>query len=211
MKNLIIVGAGEFGLEVFGWLEHAQGYNTKWRFKGFIDYNADALNQIPFCNFPVLNNENDYAIDVDDIFVCSIANTKVKAKVVAVITGRGGIFTNVIHHSVIFFKNINLGIGAIISPNCVISNNCKIGNHVALNLACTIGHDVEIGDFCQISSQCDLTGHVKLGDSVFIGSSSCIIPKVKVGSNVIIGAGSVVIKNIKDDQSVFGNPAKNIM
>jgi sugar O-acyltransferase (sialic acid O-acetyltransferase NeuD family) len=211
MKNLIIIGAGDWGLEVWSWLEHAQGFNTEWRFKGFLDNNQNALNNLDFCDAKILGSEDTYLIEEDDIFICTIANTIVKEKVTNKIIARGGSFTNLIHQSVIFFKNITLGKGIVLSPNCVVSNSCTIGNHISINLGTTLGHDVIIGNFCQINSQCDITGHVKIGNNVFIGSSVTIIPKVKVGNNVKIGAGSVVLRSIKDDKSVFGNPAKEIM
>lgn len=211
MKNLIIIGAGDWGLEVWAWLEQAKGFNTEWQFKGFLDNDLNALESISYCDAKILSSEDTYNIEENDVFVCTIANTIIKEKVSNKIIVKGGSFTNLIHQSVIFFKNITLGKGIILSPNCIVSNSCVIGNHVSINLGCTLGHDVSIGDYCQINSQCDLTGHVKVGNRVFIGSSVAIIPKVKVGNNVKIGAGSVVLRSIKDDKSVFGNPAKEIM
>ena len=211
MKNLIIIGAGDWGLEVWSWLEQAKGCNTEWKFKGFLDNNPNALDNINFCNAILLGSEDTYTVEEEDVFICTIANTVVKEGVANKILGKGAIFTNLIHESVIFFKNITLGKGIVLSPNCVVSNSCVVGNHVSINLGTTLGHDVVIGDFCQINSQCDITGHVKIGSSVFIGSSVVIIPNVKIGNNVKIGAGSVVLRSIKDDKSVFGNPAKEIM
>ena len=211
MKNLIIIGAGDWGLEVWAWLEQAKGCNIEWQFKGFLDNNSNALENVHYCDAKILGSEDTYNVGENDVFVCTIANTIIKEKVSNKIIAKGGSFTNLIHQSVIFFKNVTLGKGIILSPNCIVSNSCVIGNHVSINLGCTLGHDVSIGDYCQINSQCDLTGHVKVGNRVFIGSSVAIIPKVKVGNNVKIGAGSVVLRSIKDDKSVFGNPAKEIM
>ncbi len=211
MKNLIIIGAGDWGLEVWSWLEQANGFGVEWRFKGFLDSNQNAIQNINFCDAKVLGNEDSYEVQDDDIFICTIANTAVKEKIINKIIVKNGTFTNLVHKSVLFFKNVTLGKGIVLSPNCVVSNNVRIGNHVNINLCCTLGHDAQIGNFCQINSQCDITGHVKIGNNVFIGSSVTIIPKVKIGNDVKIGAGSVVLRSIKDSKSVFGNPAKEIM
>ena len=211
MKNLIIIGAGDWGIEVWAWLEQAKGFNTEWQFKGFLDNNLNALDGTHYCYAKILGSEDTYNVEENDVFVCTIADTVVKEKVTNKVIAKGGSFSNLIHQSVIFFKNITLGKGIVLSPNCIVSNNCTIGNHASINLNCALGHDVLIGDYCQINSQCNLAGHVKIGSRVFIGSSATIIPKVKIGNNVKIGAGSVVLRSIKDDKTVFGNPAKEIM
>jgi sugar O-acyltransferase (sialic acid O-acetyltransferase NeuD family) len=211
MKNLILIGAGDWGLEVWAWLENAKGYNIDWTFKGFLDQKGNAFENIQFCNAPILGSEDTYSPQENDVFVCTIANPNIKEEITNKILHKGGSFINLIHNSVIEFKNISLGKGIIISPYCVLSNNCKIGNHVSINLSCTLGHDVQIGNYCQINSQCDLTGHVKIGNKTFLGSRVSIIPKVVVEDEVKIGAGSVVLRRIKKGNSVFGNPAQSII
>jgi sugar O-acyltransferase (sialic acid O-acetyltransferase NeuD family) len=211
MKNLIFIGAGDWALEVFSWLPQVQGYGTEWRFKGFLDKNSDALSNISFCPYPIITSEDIYEIEDNDVFVCLVAKPSVRTAIVEKMILKSAKFINLIHPTVLFFNNVQLGVGIVISPYCVVSNNVKIGNHVSINLACTLGHDVEIGDCCQISSQCDLTGHVKVGKRVMMGSRVSIIPKIKVYDDATIGAGSVVIRHVKAQQSVFGNPAMNIL
>jgi sugar O-acyltransferase (sialic acid O-acetyltransferase NeuD family) len=210
MKKLILIGAGDWGLEIWSWLENAIGYGIKFELKGFLDQNPKALDKFDFCNFKILGNPDEYIPQIDDVFVCTIANPSNKELVINNILQKGGTFINLIHNSVIFFKNISLGSGIVISPNCVISNNCILGNHVSINLSCTLGHDVQIGDFCQINSQCDLTGYVKLGNKVFLGSRVTLIPNVNIQDNVLIGAGSVVFRNIKTSGTYVGNPVKKL-
>lgn len=211
MKKLILIGAGDWGLEVWSWLENAKGYGTEFEFKGFIDQNPRALDKFVFCNSSILGSIDEYRPDVEDVFVCTIANPNDKELTTKKILIKGGSFINLIHNSVILFKNISFGNGIIISPNCVISNNCIIGNHVSINLSCTIGHDVEIGNYGQLNSQCDITGHVKLGNKIFLGSRVSIIPKVNIVDEVIIGAGSVVFRNIKSSGTFVGNPSKKLI
>jgi len=211
MKNLILVGAGDWGLEIWSWIENAIGNGLEFEFKGFLDKNRNALDNFNYCTSKVLGNPNEYIPQINDVFVCTIGEPNIKESVTKSILDKGGVFINLIHDSAIFFKNISLGTGIIISPNCILSNNCIIGNHTSFNLSCTIGHDVEIGDFCQLNSQCDLTGHVKLGNKVFLGSRVSIIPRVTIPDNCIIGAGSVVFRNIKTAGTYVGNPAKRLI
>lgn len=211
MKNLIIIGASDWGIEVFSWLDHLSQFNREWKFKGFLDDNLGALDgKKGVGSLRVLDTIIAYEIQLNDVFICAIANPIIKEKLVEIINRKGGEFINLIHPSVIFYKNNSIGVGNIICPYTVISNSVCLGNHIGINIGVSIGHDVEIGDFCQISSQCDLTGYVKLDKCVFLGSSVSIKPKVKVGANSYLGVGSIVLRNIKENSKVFGNPAKKI-
>ena len=42
-KSLIIIGAGQFGREVFGWATQAIAHGAPWRIKGLLDSRANAL------------------------------------------------------------------------------------------------------------------------------------------------------------------------
>jgi len=211
MKNLILIGAGDWALEIWSWVKEVKGYGTEFVFKGFLDKNPNALHKFNFCEYKVLGSVEDYVPIQNDVFVCTIGNPIVKEKVTITISEKGGEFINLVHKSVLLFNNITFGEGIVVSPNCVISNNCVLGNHVALNLCCTLGHDVIVGDYCQINSQCDLTGYVSLGQRVFLGSRVSLIPKVFVGNDVVLGAGSVVFRNIKKTGTYIGNPAKRLI
>lgn len=212
MKNLILIGASDWGLEIFSWLKQAQGFNEKWVFKGFIDDNINKLEGKKYVEpFKILSTIDTYNIDENDVFVCTIAKPKVKFTLVESLTKKGAKFINLIHSSAQIFDNVTIGIGNIISANCVLSNEVEIKNHIGINLACTIGHNVVIEDYCQLSSQCDLTGYVILNKGAFLGSKVSIIPKITVGQFANIGAGSVVIKKVNEGVSVFGNPAKQLI
>lgn len=211
MKNLILVGAGDWACEVYAWIHEAVQYNSEYVFKGFIDDNLNALSNSNIDQNLLLSTINDYVINDDDIFICVIANTMYREKVVANLQSKGAIFTNAIHKSVLIFNNVNIGKGVVIAPYSVVSNNSIVGNHVSINLMCTIGHDVEIGDFCQLSSHCDLTGRSSLHNHVVLGSRVTLIPNVSVVSNTTLGAGSVVFRKIKNAGTYIGNPAKQII
>lgn len=210
MKNLILVGAGDWGLEVHSWIHESIQYGVEYVFKGFIDDNIDILKNSNIQPDLFLGTINSYIPDPNDVFICVIANLKFKEKVVLHLLSKGAKFVNAYHKSVCFIGNSIIGSGVVLSPFVVVSNNCKIGNHIGINLFCSIGHDVAIGDFSQLSAHCDLTGHVQLGNSVFLGSRVSIIPNVNIISNSRIGAGAVVFRNIKVEGTYIGNPAKKI-
>ena len=210
MKNLILVGVGDWGLEVHSWIHESLQFGVEYVFKGFIDYNIEAFNKSKLNPNLFLGLINTYIPESNDVFICVIANPNIKEKVVLDLLSKGSVFVSAYHKSVCFIGNSIIGSGVVLSPFVVVSNNCKIGNHIGINLFCSIGHDVIIGDFSQLSAHCDLTGHVNLGNSVFLGSRVSIIPNVNVISNSRIGAGAVVFRNIKVEGTYIGNPAKKI-
>ena len=210
MKHLILVGAGAFGLEVWSWLKSAKGYKEEFIFKGFLDSKIDSFNCDHFCDGEILGNTEDYNIQLNDVFVCTIGDSRIKENVINNLAKRGAKFINVIHQSAILFNNIQLASGIIVSPNCVISNSARIHAHVSVNLFCSIGHDAEIGEFSVISSHCDITGYVRLGKGVFLGSSVSIIPKVVLADYIKVGAGGVVLRSIRKSGTYIGNPAKRL-
>jgi sugar O-acyltransferase (sialic acid O-acetyltransferase NeuD family) len=210
MKNLILVGAGDWGLEVHAWIHESTQYEIEYVFKGFIDDNLEALSESNLDPGLLLGSISTYIPQSNDVFICLIANLGIKEKVVYDLLSKGANFVNAYHKSVCFIGKSIIGSGVVLSPFVVVSNNCNIGSHVGINLFCSIGHNVVIGDFSQLSAHCDLTGHVQLGNSVFLGSRVSIIPNIKVISNSKIGAGAVVFRNIKTEGTYIGNPAKII-
>jgi sugar O-acyltransferase (sialic acid O-acetyltransferase NeuD family) len=157
-----------------------------------------------------LGSISNYQLDIDDVFICAIANLQIKEKIIKLFIGKSAVFVNAFHKSVCFIGQSKIGCGVVLSPYVVVSSNSLIGDHVGVNLFCSIGHDVKIGNYCQLSAHCDLTGHVELSDSVFLGSRVTIIPRIKVVAHSILGAGAVVFRNIKLVGTYVGNPAKKI-
>jgi sugar O-acyltransferase (sialic acid O-acetyltransferase NeuD family) len=211
MKNLILIGAGAWGLEVFSWIKDAQGSGERFRFKGFLDSKLERFDEGHFCQAPILGSALDYSIQPNDIFVCTIGDPSVKKQVVEDMLMKGAEFTNLIHSSVIEFQNIAYGSGIIVSPNCVISNNVKIKSHVSINLFCSIGHDAVIGEYSVLSSHCDVTGGVIVGNEVMLGSRVTIIPSVSIIDGAVLGAGSVIMRSIKQKGTYIGNPAMKLL
>jgi hypothetical protein len=104
MKNLIIIGAGDWGLEIYSWIRQAKGYGLDWQFKGFLDDDLDKLDSKKYlADEKIISRIEEYEIEEEDVFVCAIANPSVKEKVVSVFSKKNARFINYIHNSVIFF------------------------------------------------------------------------------------------------------------
>jgi sugar O-acyltransferase (sialic acid O-acetyltransferase NeuD family) len=207
MRQLIIIGAGGFGREVYHWATEAAAHGAGWKIKGFIDDNLDALRGRQ-CPGTVIERVEDYAPQPEDVFVCAIGAPTAKKKCMQLLRGRGAEMTNVIHPTCVIGHDVQFGTGAILCPHSVVSANCSIGDGVALNLHVTVCHDVVVGDWCQINCHADVTGGVVLEDSVFVGSHASILPGMRVGRGAVIGAGAIVMTDVPAGVTVAATPAR---
>lgn len=205
-RNLVIIGAGQCGREVFTWALQSQEAGTPLRIKGFLDHNRDVLQGYRY-DVGILATVDDYEIEPDDVFIGAIGNPVAKARCCSRIEEKGGRFINIIHPLANVGKNIELGQGVVLAPFSSITADAKIGNHVSIGAFSNAAHDTVIGDWCQISSHCGLNGMAVLGEGAFVGSHACVLPGVKVGSWAYVGAGSVVLRDVANGMKVFGNPA----
>ncbi len=204
--NLVIIGAGQCGREVYTWALQSIDDGGRLRIKGFLDDCSDALDGYNY-DLGILSSVDDYEIEQGDVFICAIGNPAAKARCCSLIAEKGGRFINIIHPLANIGKNIQLGTGIVLAPFSSVTVDAVIGNHVSLGAFSNLAHDTVIGDFCQISSHCGVNGLASLGEGVFLGSHACILPAVHVGDWAYVGAGSVVVKEIQGGIKVFGNPA----
>jgi len=206
--DLIIVGAGGLGREVYSWLSQ-EIKEKKNKIKGFIDDNPHSLDEYDY-PVKVIGTIADYRPNPKEKLVLSILDPKVKKNLVVSLSKKGAEFYTLIHPSVIFGFNIKIGEGCVICPNCILTNDIKIGDFVFINTSSTIGHDAVIGDFTSINGKVEITGKITVGSGCLFGVGAKVIPGRKISDNVVVGAGSVVIRNVEPDVTIFGNPAKKV-
>lgn len=208
-KNLIIIGGGEFGREVYNFASQAIEHGAPWRIKGFLDSRPHVLQGFNY-TAAILGTAESYPILEEDVFIGAIGDPIQKVKYYSPIAERGGIFVNVIHPQANIGKNVKLGRGIVMSPYTSITCDAVVGDHVSFGAFSNAGHDTQVGDWSQISSHCAINGGVTIEKGAFLGCHSCLVPKITIGSGSYIGAGSVVIKSVPDNTKVFGNPAMTI-
>ena len=206
MKDLVIIGAGGMGREIYYHAKECNGYQTEYRIKGFIDDNIHSLDG--FNDFPeVLDTVDHYNICANDVFVTSIGSVKSKKLCIEKILHKGGTFISLIHPTARIAPDARLGTGVIIMRRVDVGSYTHVGNYSFIQADAVIGHDAEVGDFCRIDCKVVCVGGVKVEEAAIIHTSAVISHGVTVGKRAIVGALSLVIRNVKDDTTVVGNPA----
>lgn len=211
MKDIVIIGAGNFGREVAQLIDDINMDKKSWNLLGYIDETIEKQgtminSNIVLGGFDWLEKNGGDKLSA----ICAIGNPRAKYSVVKKLYAYGLNYTNLIHPDAKISKFVELGYGNIICSNSFISVNIKIGNHVSINPGCGIGHDVVIGDYASLYWNVTLSGNVKVGEGCEIGSKADIIPERTVGKWSIIGAGAVVIEDIPENSTAVGVPAKPI-
>lgn len=209
MKKLVIIGAGGMGRSVYCMAKGCIGYGTEFVVKGFID---DDLSQLD--NFegypPVLGTIDDYVIEEDDIFVCSIGDTKTKKIICEKLKARGAKFQTLIHKTAIVRQNAKIGDGCIIADFASVGADCTIGENSLVQAFAIAAHDCKIGNYVRIDTHATCVGGVVIEDTATIHTSAVVSHNVVVGEGATVAALSFVIKKVKPGITVYGNPAKTL-
>ncbi len=209
MKNLIIIGAGGMGREVFDLATACKGFNSEYIIKGFLDDSLDALHG--FDGYPpVIDTIAHYPLEAQDIFVCSMGDVSLKKASINIILEKGGVFINLIHPAAFIGKNVRMGRGCIVLRNAFVGTECIIDDFVMIQVSSVIGHDVKIGKYSRIDCLAVCVGGTELKDGVTVHTGSVINHRVIVEKGATVGALSFVIRKVKENTTVLGNPARKI-
>jgi len=208
LKDLVIIGASDFGREVAALVSNINEVHKEWNFLGFVD---DGLEGTTMEGFNILGNvESVYLMNPKPYVVIAIANTRIKKRIAEGLEINQIPLATLIHPSVIISDHLKIGGGSIICAGTIFAINTVVGKHCILNLGCRIGHDTIIDDYCSCMPGTNLAGKVKLGKGCYCGLNVCVINGLKIGEWTTLGAGAAVVRDIGEYSLAVGVPAKVI-
>ena len=161
MKEIVILGAGDFGKEVAWLIEDINRSRPAYIILGYLDDDKNKIGQVLNgyeCLGPV-----SYLTDLNKNHnACAVIATQdgsVRKKFVDMFPDFDD-WETLVHPSVNLSDTSTLGKGCIVCANNNISVNTRIGNQCIMNISVTIGHDCEIGDYVSVMSGSVVSGHV---------------------------------------------------
>lgn len=211
MKDIVIVGAGNFGREVAQLVEEINAEERTWNLLGFLDETPEKKGilingTLVLGGFEWLEKHDRNA----PWAVCAIGNPRDKYTLLHKMSQYNIGFANLIHPNARISRFVEIGCGNIICWNSFLSVNTKIGDHVSINPGCGIGHDARIKDYSTLYWNITLSGNVTIGEGCEIGSKAVVIPRTTVGRWSVIGAGAVVVRDLPENCTAVGVPAQPI-
>lgn len=198
MKQVVILGAGGLGRELYWWALEA-GLEPV----GFIDDRADALAHLRDYP-PVLGSvaEAPLALPV----LCGIGQVAVRRRCVAQLKARGARFGACIHPAARLY-HAQLGEGAVVAPGAYIGADAQVGAFLFMQTGAVLGHDVRAGDFLRMDTTAFVGGGAELGSGVTLHTGAQVMPGKRVGDGATLGAGSTLLGNLAAGVTAFGTPA----
>ena len=205
MKDIIIVGASGFGMEVL-WLARRLGRNVV----GFLDDTKEKQNK-QILGVPVLGLIDECGKYGNNEFIVAIGSPRGRESVVSRLLDYAILeYATLIDPSAIVDKDVLVGEGSIICAGVICTVNVSIGKHTIINLNSTIGHDVNIDSFVTIAPNVSISGNIYLKSLVEVGTGATLREKLEVGTGAVVGMGSVLAKSVDEKKVVVGNPARVI-
>lgn len=216
MKDLYIIGAGGFAIEVLFTIECS--YKNIWKELYIVDDNEDKINS-KIRGITVVSNIEDFInnclIDKDterDVLI-TINSSKVRKKIVDLFNQKKLKinYPNIIDDSAVIDKEyVKIGKGNIIMDFVGITGNVNIGDHNIIGARTGIGHDSSIGDFNSFSPRVSISGHTTIGNGNSFGLNSALLQNKTIGNNNNIWSYTMILRNLKNEGTYFGMPAKKI-
>ena len=210
MLDIVIVGAGGFGREVYHWARELLG-SPNYRFKGFIDDNPDSEkisgNQLKILG-AIHPGKNQYDIQPTDRFIYAIGNIDNKKTIITELKNRGATFISLVHPTAVVADTAAIGQGVVICPFALVSDQAIISDFTMINCYASCAHDTQVGKYTILSPYATLNGYVELEDEVFLGTHSTVVASRKIGYRTKISANSVAMTNVPPRSIVVGVPGK---
>lgn len=207
MKEILIYGAGGFGMEVAFLLEQINEVSPTWKIAGYIDDFEEKWGK-SFYGYPVVGGRQFLMGIREKIAVAvAIGSPQIRADVVMAITRENIEFPLLIHPGVTMSRSVKVGKGSIVCAGSILTVEITVGDHVHVNLDCTIGHGAMVADYVTLNPSVNVSGDATIGRCTNVGTGCQIIEGVSIGENVVLGAGTVVIQDIPSDCTAVGVPA----
>ena len=194
------------GKEIYYTARHSIGYGTEFVVKGFLDFpNSEwDTNIYP----PILGIEDDYEIQPNDVFTCSIGDVHLKRKICEKMKARGAQFQTLIFENAQIGDNVKIGEGCVIDPYARIGADVVLGENCLVQTFAILGHEAKIGNYCRFDCRALLVGGVIVGNNVTVHTNAVVSHKVILENDSTVAALSFVIRKVKAGSTVCGNPAR---
>jgi sugar O-acyltransferase (sialic acid O-acetyltransferase NeuD family) len=196
IKDLIIVGTGDYALVAYKLLKRSGEYNiiAFSEERNFIRFHKiEDLPNIPF-------EELEHKASPDDVhLLIAVGPNKVntvRERLFNVSKQKGYSLIKYISPEASVYDVDAIGENTFIFPQCVVEPYAKVGSNCVLWSGAIVAHHAEIMDHCFLAPGVCISGRTVIGQNTFLGINSTVRDNITIGEKCIIGAGAVIKKRI---------------
>lgn len=212
MVEIVIIGAGRHGSEVYSYIQDLAAVDPGLHVAGFVDEHKP---RGPWLGAEVLGNFDDLTNSSHESchYITSTGDNRLRRalanKAEALRKPQLNAWS-LIHPLTSVGRDVEIGIGTCLAPGSIVTTRVRIGRHCILNVNASVSHDCIIGDFVNINPGAVVAGSARIGEGCYIGAGATIIDEVTIGEWTVIGAGAVVVDDIPAHVTAVGVPARVI-
>jgi sugar O-acyltransferase (sialic acid O-acetyltransferase NeuD family) len=213
-SQLVILGAGGHGAELFAYLRDLAAAGTEIPLAGFVDDFRPAGRHGDLTILGSIEALDRLVADSPQIgfgYITALGSNQARQQLVGKVEalGRPNLSAWTLQHPLAYVgRAVQIGAGTCLAPGSIVTTRVRIGRHCILNVKASVSHDCEVGDFANINPGATVCGNVRIGEGCFIGTGATVSNAVSVGAWSIIGAGAVVIRDIPPHVTAVGVPAR---
>lgn len=212
-RDVVIVGCGGHGREIFGIIDAINGTGRpgpRWRVVGFVDDKPSAANQerVGRLGSTYLGPVDWLAeLGPDTYVVLGVGDPRVRRAVAARVDAYGLPYASLIHPDATVGPDLVAGEGTVVFAGARVTTNVVLGRHVHLNQNVTVGHDCELGDFVAVHPLAAVSGNCTIASGALIGAGAVVLPGLRIGADATVGAAACVVGDVPAGVVVKGVPA----
>ena len=211
-----LYGAGGFGREVMPLVKDSlpNTYQTEDEPGLRIYFVETHPDKFAANGYPVISEHDFLSIPCRErLFNITMGNSKLRERFADKCIGSGAKPLLLRSAQSVMYDQNDIGEGAILCANTIITSNAKIGRFFHLNIFSYVAHDCVIGDFVTFAPSVHCNGNVHIHDHAYIGTGAVLKQGTSskpliIGEGAIIGMGAIVTKDVPPYTTVVGNPAK---
>jgi sugar O-acyltransferase (sialic acid O-acetyltransferase NeuD family) len=209
VQDLVVVGAGGHGREVFDTLLAVNADRPTFNVLGVVDDAPQHTDRLERIGLELLGDV-DWLVEHPCTYVLGIGTSGPRRALSDRLGAAGMTAATVVHPGAHIGPDCRLGEGVMVFDRSTVTTNVTLGRHTHLNIGCSVQHDTVVGEFVQFSPGVLVNGDCVLGDDVFLGTSASVTRGHTVGDGAKIGAGAVVLHDVDPGTLVVGAPARPV-
>ena len=131
--DLVIIGAGGHGRELFDVIAAINEHEPTWNVLGFVDDDPQHMDRVDRIGSQVLG-DLDWLDGTPYAFALGIGSSSVRRDLALRLTAAGSAPRRFVHPGAHLGSDVRLGDGVVVFDRCTITTNVEIGAHTHLNV-----------------------------------------------------------------------------